>query len=209
MKPAIKHIEQWQPHPTPLTAANDNRKAPLIGITGKRNVGKSTAARMLNREWGFKVVHAFDGGKSAANQLFWYMTGDIDKANAMVYGDLKDKPCPELPGGVAPRYFLEKFGKFMGVDMGVEWTLGMEISRARRNDRGKPIVVESLVYESDWFKRAGGVVIRLERPYFYGPAGVESDSVQALVEADYTICAATVDEMLAKVRRAVLEICGA
>src|SRR5690606_13609684 len=84
---------------------------------------------------------------------------------------------------------------FMGVTMGVEWTLAMEIARIRRETPNAPIVVESLVYEAPWFKAQGGYVLRLERPNFEGPAGVESDSVQALVEADHTISAASVGEL--------------
>lgn len=176
-------------------AANDNRRPLLFGITGKRNVGKSTVATLLEERFGFARAHAFDGGKQAAETYFHYITGDARIANQMVYGDLKDKPSAHLPGGVAPRFFLEKFGHFMGVTMGVEWTLAMEIARIRRETPNAPIVVESLVYEAPWFKAQGGYVLRLERPNFEGPAGVESDSVQALVEADSTIVATSVGEL--------------
>lgn len=182
--------------------ANDNmpavweRTKPLmIGITGKRNVGKSTVATLLEERYGFARAHAFDGGKEAARAFFEHITGDPETADRMVYDDLKDKPSPHLPGNVAPRYFLEKFGHFMGVDMGVEWTLAMEIGRLRRISPRAPIVVESLVYEAPWFVRQGGFVLRLERPDHEGPAGVKSDSVQAGIAADYLIRASSVDQL--------------
>lgn len=175
--------------------SNDNYRPLLLGITGKRNVGKSTVAALLEERYGFARAHAFDGGKAAAEAYFVHTTGDLATASRMVYGDLKDKPSPHLPGRVAPRFFLEKFGHFMGVTMGVDWTLAMEITRIRRESPRAPIVVESLVYEAPWFKAQGGVVLRLERPDFDGPEGIESDSVQALVEADYTISASSLDEL--------------
>jgi hypothetical protein len=185
--------------PSP-TAANDNRRPIIIGITGRRNVGKSTMARLLESEFGFMKVHAFEGGKESAVALFAYMTGDWSIANRMVYGDLKDKPSDLLPGGVAPRHYLEEYGKFMGVTMGVEWTLAMEVARARRLCPSAPIVVESLVYEVDWFRANGGYIVRLERPDHDGPA-VGSDAFQAAIVADETIEARTVAELGGKVLR--------
>lgn len=182
---------QWTPHgnlPLPPRADNDN--VPMIGLTGKRNVGKSTVARLLVDEYGFVGVHAFEAGKRAAKA--WFNALGMPGAE-MVYGALKDVPCDGLPDGVPPRYFLERFGKFMGVNMGVDWTLGAEITRAR--SLGKPIVVESLVYEAQWFKMHGGVVWRIERPGHDGPAGVESDAVQAAIDADVTIVAHDLDQL--------------
>lgn len=189
-------------------SANDNRRPLMIGITGERNVGKSTVATLLESQFGFVRIHAFDGGKEAAVAYFEYVTGSIDIANEMVYGDLKDRPCTYLPGAVAPRFFLEKFGKFMGVDMGIDWTLAMEIERARRLSPVSPIVVESLVYEAPWFKAQGGFVLRLVRPGHQGPDGVESDAAQAGIEADATIEARSVAELEDKALRLVDGLVG-
>ena len=194
---------QWTPWGK--VPANDNYHQPsrrpipplMIGLTGLRNVGKSTVADLLAAEYGFHKVHAFAAGKEAAERWFDAIGGD---GYRMVYGDLKDQPSEHLPGGVAPRYFLERFGHFMGAEMGVTWTLGLEISNARSRYPHKPIVVESLVYEAPWFKAQGGVVWRLERPGHSGPAGVASDSVQAGIEADVTIAARSVAELTEAVR---------
>lgn len=184
---------------------NDNNPPLLIGLTGLRNVGKSTVASLLEKEFGFRKVHAFWSGKEAVKEWFIAVGFDADDAWEMVYGDLKDVPCDRLPDGVAPRFFLEKFGHFMGQAMGVAWTLGIEIANMRRLAPGRPIVVESLVYEAPWFKAQGGVVWRLERPGHVGPAGVESDNVQALIEADVTIAARSLDSLRMLVREEMAE----
>lgn len=182
----------------------ENANTPMIGLTGLRNVGKSTVANFLESNYGFTRVHAFESGKAAA--VTYFESIGCEEPWEMVYGDLKDRPCEFLPGNVAPRFFLEKFGKFMGVDMGIDWTLGAEVRKAR--SAGQPIVVESLVYEADWFKVQGGIVWRLERPGHVGPVGAQSDAVQALVAADVLLSARSVDELLASARRAVEQIVG-
>lgn len=187
---------------------NDNSRPLLLGLTGLRNVGKSTVAEMLEEECGFVRCHAFAAGKEAARTYFAYIVGDPIIADEMVYGELKDQPCASLPDGVSPRYFLERFGHFMGATMGTSWTLGLEIAIARRRYPGRSIVVESLVYEAPWFKAQGGKVLRLVRPGHAGPQGLESDSVQAGIVSDAVIVACDVDSLKREARAAVQQMVG-
>lgn len=183
------------------TAAQPTDQPLMIGITGRRNVGKSTVAEILSKEYGFVRTHAFEGGKKAAMAFFKHVTGSPAMAWEMVHGSLKDKPSAFLPGNQSPRYYLESTGQHAGVTLGIEWTLGLEIARTKRMEPGVPIVVESVVYEADWFKGQGGLILRLERPGFESPAGHKSDAAQAQIEADHTISAGS----LVSLRRQVAE----
>lgn len=196
--------------PPVAPAANDNPATPLmIGLTGRRNVGKSTLANLLEAEFGFDKIHAFDSGKHASEKWFTEVTGDPAIAYRMVWDDLKDKPSSLLPGGESPRYFMEKFGHFMGTVMGVDWTLGVEIKKARARSPRSPIVVESVVYEAPWFRKQGGIVVRLERPDFIAPTGVESDGVQALIKADVSVTARSIPELEEKGRSLIRRLLAA
>lgn len=191
-----------------------NKKLPDVGyrlaLTGRRNVGKSTAARALER-LGFVRIHAFDGGKVAAQAYFAHiLEGRVDceedYAYDMVYGNLKDVPCDLLPGGVAPRKFLEDFGRFMGVDMGIEWTLKAEIDRTVAiHGPDVNIVADSMVYESDYWKTVGGKVVRLERPDFDGQPSVSSDAHQATIKEDASIMCHSPQEVGLRVVKYVTE----
>ncbi|MEP9397928.1 hypothetical protein [Mesorhizobium sp. KR2-14] len=159
----------------------------VIGLTGKRHVGKTTAANHLVDAFGFARVHPFDGGKVAAVAYFEHLGAPPDIARRMAFGDLRDQPSPYLPGNALPRLFLEKFGRFMGETMGSDWTLGEEMARSWRATPAQPLVVESVVYEAPAIRAVGGVIIRITRPDHSGPAGVESDGVQAAIDADAEI----------------------
>lgn len=160
---------------------------PVIGLTGRRGVGKSTAAAYLADALGFARAHSFDGGKAAAAAYFRHLGAGEAQAHAMAHGHLRDVTSPLLPHGSTPRFFLERFGKFMGATLGPEWTLGAEIERIWRSDPTRAVVVESVVYEAAVIRAVGGTILRIERPGHEGPAGIETDAAQAGIVVDATI----------------------
>lgn len=177
----------------------------IIGLTGKRGVGKSTVADTLE-EFGFTRVHAFDGGKSATFGYFRHLGMSEDMADRSVYGDLRDEPNEFLPGSATPRFFMEKFGKFMGTVMGGDWTLGAEIDRVRRQFPRSPMVVESVVYEAGLLKERGGLVVRVTRPGFVGVVGLETDAAEAGIVADAELSNdGTLEDLAIKVKRMLSE----
>lgn len=155
----------------------------IIGLTGLRGVGKTTVAEFLAGR-GFRRCHAFDGGKAACVAYFEHLGASGSEAHAMVHGLLKDTPSRWLPGRATPRTFMERFGRFMGVEMGAQWTLGAELDRLLRADPSAPIVVESVVYEAPALRDRGGKIVRITRPRHKGPVGLATDQAQAEIRAD-------------------------
>lgn len=171
----------------------------ILGLCGDRKVGKSRAARHLVEAHGFQRLHPFDGGKAASRGYFQHLGADEDTALRMTDGDLKDLPSPLLPvisdpehgkpgTHYAPRYWLEKFGKFMGMDMGPEWTLEREIERHLKAGQTR-LISESIVFEIESFRRLGGIVIRLDRPRTVSEkaVGFETDSFSRTIVPDHVI----------------------
>lgn len=79
----------------------------IIGITGGRGHGKSTAANVLKKEFGFIEYSFAEPLKEICKQMFGL-------SDAQVYGDyeVKDKIDERL--GVSPREILQKFGTNFG-----------------------------------------------------------------------------------------------
>lgn len=177
----------------------------IIALIGRRCVGKSTAADHLVERHGFQKVHAFDGGKVATLAYFEHLTNDAGIAHRMVYGDLKDKPSQHLPGNAHPREFMERFGRFMGVEMGPEWTLEQEIRLARQRDPHANLVAESIVYEGASLRRLGAFFVRLERIGYEG-LPVQSDAYQEAIQADLTVRAGSVDDLCSQIDAIVDQI---
>lgn len=162
----------------------------LIGLTGERQVGKSALASHLVAHHGFARMHPFDGGKAASLAYFEHLGADTQTAMRMIVGDLKDTPSPFLPRDAEgnhfhPRYFLEKFGAFLGVEMGPAWTVDQEVSRLLRSGETH-IVSESVVFEQDAFRKLGGVIIKVTMPGRSSRIrGVETDPVVNALVPDF------------------------
>lgn len=159
----------------------------IIGLAGFRQVGKSHVADHLVANHGFKKVHPFYGGKVATAAFYRHIGIDADTAWRMVDGDLKDAPCEKLPGGVTSRFFMEKFGKFMGVELGPEWTVGQELRLLRERGTGDRYLIESLVYEDMVVRSNGGVIVRVDRPGVDPTPGLETDVYTERMLVDHVL----------------------
>lgn len=155
----------------------------IIGLSGRRGVGKSRVADHLVEHHGFSRIHPFEGGKAACVGYFRHIGISEEDAVRMVNGDLKDKPCGVLPDNQTPRYFMERFGQFMGVQMGPAWTIGQEIRLALERDPDARLIAESIVYEVDVIREMGGVIVEITRDGS-GIEGLETDKATALIRPD-------------------------
>lgn len=159
----------------------------ILGLTGRRQVGKSEVTKFLTKHCGFRPTHAFRAGKAAI--LEYYIASDIPMEIAwrMVYGDLKDTPSTYLPNGVASRFFMEEFGRFMGVQMGADWTLGLELKKMQHYYPEDDLICESIVYEEKQLRDAGGYIVRITRPGVEAGLGHKTDEYESQIVADMTI----------------------
>lgn len=152
----------------------------MIALTGDRQVGKSRLSEYLVETQGFVRVHPFGGGKAACEAFFTHLGAAPLDAWNMVHGNLKDRPSSCLPVGPdgehhSPRFFMEKFGAFMGVTLGADWTLGSELSRLRAAGTER-VILESVAFEAEAFRDMGGIIIRIERDGASKIKGIETDA---------------------------------
>lgn len=158
----------------------------IIGLTGYRGAGKSLACAHLESAHDFQKIHAFAGGKAACIGYFTHIGISQEDARRMVDGDLKETPCPLLPDCATPRFFMERFGKFLGGTLGPEWTLGQEIRLAKERDPESRILIDSVVYEADLIRSHGGVIVKMTREG-PRPQGIETDKAVDEIEPDFLI----------------------
>lgn len=164
----------------------------IIGLAGRRGVGKSEVAKHMIREHGFESAHPFSAGKAAVRGYLEFLGADREDAHRMTDGDLKDIPSsflPLRPDGSGEHYdcrhLMERLGNFMGVEMGADWTLGAALRGLRENKPEARVVVESIVYEADVLRDLGGVIVRVDGPE-NGVLGIETDKATDLIVPDVT-----------------------
>ena len=128
----------------------------IIGLTGRRGVGKSTIVNHLVEHRGFVSAHSFNPGKAACRGYFEHLGAHAETAREMTDGALRNMPASILPMDPAtpgkhhtPRDFMEKMGRFMAQDLGLDWTIGREIERLRES-RPHSIVIDSVAYEASF-----------------------------------------------------------
>jgi len=119
----------------------------IVGLAGLREVGKSLASGYLASKYNLAKVHPFNGGKAMCRAYFMHRGVDANVAWRMTDGDMKNNACPQLPDCESSRYFMERLGKFMGVDMGPSWTLERELMLAEKNISGRDAFAAAAI---DW-----------------------------------------------------------
>ncbi len=134
----------------------------LIGITGRKGTGKDTAATALQKE-GYAPISFALPIKKMLNALFEYVDISCLTSDAMLYGDLKEMPIPDLCGK-STRYALQTLGTEWGRNCIAEdiW-IKIALEKAKQFDK---VVITDVRFknEATAVRAAGGKIIKIERP---------------------------------------------
>lgn len=160
----------------------------LIGLTGMREAGKSTFAKIAVDIMGFKSIHAFGPGKAMIMAYYTYIGIDEATAYEMVHGKDKDTYLGNLPDEKNSRFFMEEIGRFMGEELGPQWTALQELKKTEREHPGCNCILESIVYELPILQhREDALIIKVERPGHKGPEGTFTDAHVSSIQPFMTI----------------------
>ena len=160
----------------------------ILGISGKRGVGKTALANYLARHRGFIVVSFAKPLRELAKSLFPFSEFDF------VSPARKEKPFSGYPW--SPREFLIHLGEFMRYHDEAYWVKkGVESC----SDPEQRYVFDDVRYpnEAEAIKAVGGKILRINRYEKNNPYGkdldIPSESSMDKYAFDYTIqdCANT------------------
>jgi hypothetical protein len=149
----------------------------IVGISGKRGVGKSLAASYLVKNHGFRHVSFAKDLKDIAKTLFPFSDNDLSIPSK------KEKPWRSYD--FSPRDFLIHLGEFMRFHDKNYW-----LNRAMANCKD-PVtnnyVFDDVRYknEADTIKSQGGMLMRVERYAKYNPYGKDLDGPSETDLDDY------------------------
>lgn len=145
--------------PPPLLTGDlpmGDRMTNLVAFCGRIGAGKSTAARLLVEQYGFRLVKFADPLKD--------MLRALGMTEAEIEGDRKEVSC-KLLGGRTPRYAMQTLGTEWGRDLiSPDLWVNSWIKRAKTimSDGGK-VVVDDLRFpnEEEIIRRLGGNIVEI------------------------------------------------
>lgn len=149
----------------------------IIGISGKRGVGKTTAADYLVKEYHFEKVSFAEDLKSIAKTLIPFTEIDLSS--------IKRKEAKFKNYDWSPRDFLIHLGEFMRFHDTDYW-LNRALSKCK--DPLKGYVFDDVRYqnEADAIKRLGGKILRISRYEHKNPYGKNIDTPSETNMDSYT-----------------------
>lgn len=152
-------------------------KPHLIALVGLAGSGKSTVAKHLTANHGYRVE------KFAAPLKD--MLRAFGLTDAHIEGDLKEVPC-DLLGGRTPRYAMQTLGTEWGRDL-IHPSLWPNAWMARA--RSGLVVTDDCRFENEAeaVRRLGGMIVRVVRPSLGNVADHASESGQSRITADRRI----------------------
>lgn len=144
---------------------------PLVGLIGKKRVGKDTFASVLVEEFGFARVAFADPLKEMAltiDPIIHVGDGWDDEGHLYLLSDLVEAHGWEHVKDEYPeaRRFLQCLGDGVRQCDPEFWlNAGMDTARGKRAE-ARPVVITDVRYpnEADAIRDAGGILVRIVRP---------------------------------------------
>lgn len=140
----------------------------LVGISGKRGVGKTLAAQHLATNHKFNIVSFAKPLKDMAKTMFPFTEGDLTSPLR------KEKPFKKYD--FSPREYMIHLGEFMRFHDPLYWlNRGME---SVKDFATVNYVFDDVRYvnEANAIKAAGGMLLRIERYEKHNPYGKNLDT---------------------------------
>lgn len=137
----------------------------LIGMSGKRGVGKTVCAKHLERFYGFQRKSFADSLRSHAKMLLPFTDDDLS--------DPKKKEAKFGKYDFTPREFMIHLGEFMRFHDKDYW-VNVVLNSLKKTGK---YVIDDVRYENEasLIKNLGGKLIRVERYEQYNPYGKNLD----------------------------------
>jgi len=153
----------------------------IVGISGKRGVGKTLAAKHLEKRYGLIRVSFADELRRLSRVLMPFTEAH--------FTDIAKKEAPFDKHDWTPRDFLIGFGEFMRFHDPDYWCDQV----FDRLDKNKNYVIDDMRYQNEFdaVKQNGGLCVRINRYAHQNPFGadLDIDSERSLDSAvfDFTV----------------------
>ncbi len=184
-----------------MVAVDHAGRAALIGLAGRKQSGKDTAAKALT-ERGYVRVAFADALKQAAYRTDPYvMVSNAPHRLSLVVDRLGWDAAKQIPD---VRRLLQRMGDAMRGAVSEDVWVGAAIDGAARHDRA---VITDVRYpnEREAIRDAGGIIVKIVRPGQAADDTHPSETNVDQMEADATVVnSGTVEEL----RTALLQVSG-
>lgn len=136
----------------------------LIGLCGRKGSGKDTAAQVLIKDYGYKLVKFAGPLKAMMHALLMAQDVTSHMRDRMIEGDLKEVPSGFL-GGRTPRYAMQTLGTEWGRDLiHTDFWAQCFINQINLEDKSRYICTDMRFdNEVELVKQLGGLTLRIQR----------------------------------------------
>jgi hypothetical protein len=162
----------------------------IIGLTGRRRVGKDTVAAYLRAGHGFTQIAVADPLKRAAAEIFSFTDEQLNGATKEVLDPRWGISPREILQFVGTDLFRNAFGaKYPAIGPNI-WATSLAVRIGDLKHTSPRIVISDVRFanEAEAVSRSGGIIIRITRDLpLNGTTDTHASEVGEGIRADYTI----------------------